>query len=212
MQLPQQYPAFSICPSCIDGPDVLYPRLDVTPRAVVVGAEGGIDEFLEDEEDELDDEDDAQDDADCGDEVEVLDDDEDADDDEDEDEDADRGDDRPIPDELRHNTTEHRGVCIAVCKRFVDMIENVCPLGDRLMHIKLRSRNHLNVVVAYAPTADKESSEKSAFYELLEETVRKIPKHEFLVIVHAHNSQLHVSCLCWYGSDTTLRLAQKLCR
>ena len=92
MQLPQQYPAFSICPSCIDGPDVLYPRLDVTPRAVVVGAEGGIDEFLEDEEDELDDEDDAQDDADCGDEVEVLDDDEDADDDEDEDEDADRGD------------------------------------------------------------------------------------------------------------------------
>lgn len=91
MQLPQQYPAFSICPSCIDGPDVLYPRLDVTPRAVVVGAEGGIDEFLEDEEDELDDEDDAQDDADCGDEVEVLDDDEDADDDEDEDEDADDG-------------------------------------------------------------------------------------------------------------------------
>lgn len=76
-----------------------------------------------------------------------------------------------IPNELKNATAEHRGVCVALYKGYKGLIENVEALGDRMIHICLRSRNQLHLVAAYAPTSPAETQEKEQFYERFENQV-----------------------------------------
>ena len=68
-----------------------------------------------------------------------------------------------IPQDLRNATAEHRGVGIAFYKGYMGTIEQVSPKGDRLMTAKLRSRNTLNLIAAYAPTSAAETTDKEFF-------------------------------------------------
>ncbi len=95
-----------------------------------------------------------------------------------------------IPTQLRLDITEHRGTCIAIYKGYTDAIEEVNPLGDRMIHMKLRSQNNLHFVAAYAPISTEDILVKEAFYESLTNTCNKIPKHEMLIIGGDMNAKL----------------------
>lgn len=95
-----------------------------------------------------------------------------------------------IPNELRLAITEHRGVAIAIFKGYKGLIEEVLPLGDRLLHIKMRNRNNLHLIAAYAPTSPAETQIKETFYELTKQTINKIPKHEMLVVGGDFNAKI----------------------
>ena len=95
-----------------------------------------------------------------------------------------------IPDELRHQITEHRGVYIGIYKAYAQLVEEVEAIDDRLMRVSLASQNNLHLVAAYAPTSLADSSVKNKFYEDLESLCNKCPKHEMLIIGADFNAKM----------------------
>ena len=95
-----------------------------------------------------------------------------------------------VPIELRDAINEHRGVGFAIYNGFAGTIEKVEALGARLMYIKLNSASNCHIIVAYAPTAEAPRFEKEEFYYQVGELIKKVPKHEFLLINGDFNAKL----------------------
>jgi exonuclease III len=65
------------------------------------------------------------------------------------------------------------------------------PQNDRIYKIRLKGRfRNITVILAYAPANDKVDQEKKRFYENLEETCNRIPRHDMVIIVGDFNAKL----------------------
>lgn len=68
-----------------------------------------------------------------------------------------------VPDDLKHKIREHRGVAIAVKKCNVRLVESIEPAGSRILTVRFRCQNMLNIIAAYAPTSAAKKEENYTF-------------------------------------------------
>ena len=64
------------------------------------------------------------------------------------------------------------------------------PLGSRLMRVRLRTRQKVDIIVAYGPQAEKSPEEKDEFYDNLQKAIKATPKSHTLIIAGDLNAKL----------------------
>jgi len=80
-------------------------------------------------------------------------------------------------------TQHHRGVCLVLSSRTARSLKSWEPISDQLLTARLAHRHgHMTILVPYAPTDDTSDANKDNFYSLLEDTIRRVPPHDQLVI------------------------------
>ena len=95
-----------------------------------------------------------------------------------------------------HRDEHIRGVAVIVSKEKCKSILEWEPISDRLLKIRFNSQQcKLTVLQCYAPTEDSDEAVKDDFYDLLERTVSKVPRHDMLMIMGDLNAKV--------GSDNT---------
>ena len=92
--------------------------------------------------------------------------------------------------EERSRAKEHAGVACVINKSLWSKIKDVRPMGGRAMTCKLRMSRNINIVVAYAPHAEKSDEEKDAFYNTLYTYTAGFKKHEINIVAGDFNAIL----------------------
>ena len=65
------------------------------------------------------------------------------------------------------------GVAIIVDNSYLQYVEDIEPISDRLMYITLRGTMPTTIITAYMPAADRPYEEKNEAYEKLQNIVDK---------------------------------------
>ena len=83
------------------------------------------------------------------------------------------------------------------------------PVSERIIRIRLKSHTgFLSLIAVYAPTNEPASEEESeAFYESLQECVRRVPRRDMLLILGDFNARVGNDARTWRG--TIGRLVQE---
>lgn len=79
------------------------------------------------------------------------------------------------------------GVGFIVNKSKIKSIINCTPISSRLISIRIAARF---IIQVYAPTTDYDDEAVETFFEELENTVKKTPKKDFLVIQGDWNAKI----------------------
>ena len=83
------------------------------------------------------------------------------------------------------------GVAIIVRNGFKEAVENVTAYSDRVMLMQIKGKTQkINIVQAYAPTADKEDVEIEDFYNQLQEVIKPLKKHDMNVVMGDLNAKV----------------------
>ena len=94
------------------------------------------------------------------------------------------------------------GVAFAVKTDLVSRLESL-PQGinDRIMTMRLplHDKNHATLISIYAPTMTNPDENKELFYQQLDETIRKVPKEDKLIILGDFNARVGASSDLWQG-------------
>ncbi len=77
-----------------------------------------------------------------------------------------------------------------VGKELWKKFETMEPLGSRLMRIRLKTKQKVDIIVAYGPQAEKRPEEKDEFYENLQKAIKATPKSHILIIAGDFNAKL----------------------
>ena len=89
--------------------------------------------------------------------------------------------------ESRH---EH-GVAFIVRKEVVGCILSCTPVNSRIISIRVSAKpKNLTIIQVYAPTTDHEDQEVEEFYERIEETIKKAPKKDIIVVLGDFNAKV----------------------
>jgi exonuclease III len=65
------------------------------------------------------------------------------------------------------------------------------PISDRICKLRIKGKFHnMALINIYAPTEDKEEEIKEQFYEELQRTQDRIPKHYLIIILGDMNAKL----------------------
>jgi exonuclease III len=65
------------------------------------------------------------------------------------------------------------------------------PQNNRICKIRLKGKfRNITIISVHAPTNDKDDQEKERFYENLEETCNRIPRHDLVIIMGDFNAKL----------------------
>ena len=83
------------------------------------------------------------------------------------------------------------GVGFAINKKILDAVIHFEPINERMCNIRLRGKFYnISLVSIYAPTEESEDEEKDQFYDLLEETVGKLPSYDLKIILGDANAKV----------------------
>ena len=85
---------------------------------------------------------------------------------------------------------EYAGVAVMVGKDLWKTIETMEPLGSRFMRIRLKTKQKVDIIVAYGPQAEKSPEEKDEFYDNLQKAIKATPKSHILIIAGDFNAKL----------------------
>ena len=84
-----------------------------------------------------------------------------------------------------------RGVAMVCDKETAGAVEAFVPLSERSMMIRFAAHPfNINIIQAYAPTADKEEAEIETFYEELNTLLKMCKNHEITLIVGDMNAKV----------------------
>lgn len=87
--------------------------------------------------------------------------------------------------------TNNFGTGFLVAKQYRQSVLKFNPISDRICTLRIKSLFfNITLISAHAPTEEKEKEDKDAFYELLENTLGKIPKHDVKIILGDMNAQI----------------------
>ena len=90
-----------------------------------------------------------------------------------------------------HETRHEHGVAFIVRKEVTGCILSCTPVSSRIITLRVSARpKNVTIVQAYAPTTDHEDQEVEAFYEELENTIKKIPKKDILIVQGDFNAKV----------------------
>ena len=72
-----------------------------------------------------------------------------------------------------------RGVALWIHKKIKDTLLEYKPINDRILVVRINAKpRKLRIVQIYAPTSVATEEEIDKFYEELDATYKKIPKHD----------------------------------
>lgn len=92
-----------------------------------------------------------------------------------------------IGEESRH---EH-GVAFIVRKEVIGCIMSCTPVTSRVISIRVSAKpNNITIIQVYAPTTDHDDQEVEEFYEKIEETIKKAPKKDILIVQGDFNAKI----------------------
>ena len=91
----------------------------------------------------------------------------------------------------RDDEVHQHGVAIMLDKDAAKALINWSPIDERIIRARFHSRYvKLTLIHVYAPTNDTDEEAKEHFYEKLQATVEKTPKHDLLVIIGDLNAKV----------------------
>ena len=115
---------------------------------------------------------------------------------------------------------QHRqGVGLVLSRKARNALKSFTPVNSRIITARFTtSHGFCTVVQVYAPTNDSQEAQKDAFYEQLQVTLDKIPRHDVLVLMGDFNAKVGANRSHWRGvlgahgigdvSDNGLRLLE----
>jgi exonuclease III len=89
------------------------------------------------------------------------------------------------------NRTGQNGKRFIISRKIKESILECEPINDRLCRIRIRGKfRNLTIILAYAPTEDKDEEEKVEFYGKLERICSRVPKYDMLMIMGDFNAKV----------------------
>jgi exonuclease III len=89
------------------------------------------------------------------------------------------------------NVTGQAETCFMIQKSVMNKILGFEPISDRICKLRVKGKFHnMTLINIYAPTEDKEEEIKEQFYEELQRTQDRIPKHDLINILGDMNAKL----------------------
>lgn len=83
------------------------------------------------------------------------------------------------------------GVAFIVNKSRLNSIISCTPISNRIITMRMSAKpQNITIIQVYAPTSDYEDEVVEEFYEKLEDTIKKIPKKDILVIQGDWNAKV----------------------
>ena len=83
------------------------------------------------------------------------------------------------------------GVAFLVRKEVIGCIMSCTPVSNRIISLRVSANpKNITIVQANAPTTDQSDEEVELFYEQLEETIKKIPKKDILIVQGDWNAKV----------------------
>jgi len=90
-----------------------------------------------------------------------------------------------------HETLHHRGVAIVIPRRHEKTLIEWEPIIDRIIKARFESKFcKLTIIQVYAPTNETEDEAKDIFYETLQATMDKTPRHDMMIIIGDLNAKV----------------------
>ena len=118
----------------------------------------------------------------------------------------------------RSDNNHLQGVALMLDKEASRALLEWNPVNERVLYVRLNSKfTKLSSTVVYAPTEDAEEESKEEFYDSLQATVEKIPKHDMLIIMGDLNARVgsvsynRESTLGKHGVGTMNDNGERLC-
>ena len=85
----------------------------------------------------------------------------------------------------------NNGVSLIMDKTFTKSILSYLPKSDRLLLVKLKARSfNINLIVAYAPTAEADESVLEMFYEILDDLYKNCNSQEINILLGDFNAKV----------------------
>ncbi|XP_033103573.1 craniofacial development protein 2-like [Anneissia japonica] len=86
------------------------------------------------------------------------------------------------------------GVALIINKKITKTLIYWEPINARIIRARFNSKyTKLTIIQCYAPTEDHCDEDKDTFYSTLEETVRKTPKHDVMVVMGDMNAKIGIN-------------------
>ena len=83
------------------------------------------------------------------------------------------------------------GVGIMINNNLKSCVKNFIPISDRILLLQLKaSRQNVNIIQVYAPTADKSEDIIEEWYDQLRQIVKQLKKHEVNLIIGDFNAKV----------------------
>ena len=83
-----------------------------------------------------------------------------------------------------HEKLKRHGVGFLIRKELVNSILNFNMISSRIISIQIAAKPmNITIIQVYAPTSEYTDEDIELFYELIENTILKTPKKDFLVIL-----------------------------
>jgi exonuclease III len=89
------------------------------------------------------------------------------------------------------NTTDQAGTGFIIQNLAMNEILGFEPISDCICKLRVRGKFHnMTLINIYAPTEDKEEEIKEQFYEELQRTHNRVPKHGVIIVMGDMNAKL----------------------
>jgi exonuclease III len=89
------------------------------------------------------------------------------------------------------NTTGQAGTGVIIKKSAMSKILGFEPISDRVCKLRVKGKFHsITLINIHASTEDKEEDVKEQFYEELQRTHDRVPKHDVTIILGDMNTKL----------------------
>ena len=82
------------------------------------------------------------------------------------------------------------GVAFVIRNELINYIQDIIPINEKLMVIKLKGTMPITIIVCYAPTANTETNEKDKFYKTLQNEMRKAKNRGFVTCIGDFNARI----------------------
>jgi exonuclease III len=89
------------------------------------------------------------------------------------------------------NTTGHAGTGFIIKKAAISKVLGFEPISDRNCKLRVKGKFHnITLINVCALTEDKEEDVKEQFYEELQKTHDRVPKHNVIIILGDMNAKI----------------------
>lgn len=84
-----------------------------------------------------------------------------------------------------------RGVAFIVRKEVIGCIMSCTPVNSRIISIRVSAKpKNITIIQVYAPTTDHEDQEVEELYEKIEDTIKKAPKKDIIIVQGDFNAKI----------------------
>ena len=91
----------------------------------------------------------------------------------------------------RNDELHYQGTGLLMTKKARRALVDWKPVNERLMSARFRGKyTNLSIIVCYAPTNDADQNTKEIFYNQLQDTKDKCPKHDVILIIGDLNAKV----------------------